>query len=196
MEVRMKINDAEGKKITHEVIGKNVAIKDSGTRGKVDSRGEMANKTMDPAILAQLNSAHLLADWFNGSGYKGGLNLILTSDTYNQKTMAGAEETVAQAIKKIQERNKDKLVTFNLHVTATYKVTSDDKVLEILKSKKSDMSPKSLEKMHIELTGKQDPRRCDSVIYIVSNIKVDGMPMDPQPYIPIPPIGPDTDLKK
>ena len=195
MKVKMKVDEVENSnKVTHQVTGYNIAIKDAGSRGKADSARKLEREDLDKTNLPQLNAAHILADWFNGSGYRQGLNLILTSKTYNQETMAGAEGQVHKAIDKIQKKNPNSLVTFDLQVTAVYETTDDDKVVSILQNKQANMSKEALEKMRLELAGEQDPRRCESVRYRVLAIKVDGTQI--KHSIKIPPIGPDVGLNQ
>ncbi|GAA1935951.1 hypothetical protein GCM10009716_48770 [Streptomyces sodiiphilus] len=42
-----------------------------------------------------LNRAHVIADWFGGSGYREALNLVTTSGHYNKQVMGGAESAIA-----------------------------------------------------------------------------------------------------
>ncbi|WP_024769964.1 eCIS core domain-containing protein [Aquimarina macrocephali] len=192
IEVKMKIDNVSERKINHSVTGRNLGIKASGSRGRTDSAGKLMREGVDTTNLPQMNSAHIIADWFQGSGYKQGLNLILTSDTYNQTTMAGAESKIVAGIQKIQSKQEPLLITFDLQVTAVYEATSDDKVVETLKGLKSDMTAEALAEMHQALAGDQDPRRCESVTYDVLTVKAGGVVV-PHSII-VPPLGPDVNL--
>lgn len=94
----------EGRMVSQTFAGKNLALKLKGTRGVVVSSGKLAQK--DYAI--ELNSAHGIADWFMGSGYRKALNLILTSKEFNQETMKKAETQLQQQIVGIIAANKEK----------------------------------------------------------------------------------------
>ena len=133
----------------------------------------------------------MLADWFKGTGYRQGLNLILTSEKYNTKTMQKAEKEVERAIRKFESRYPDQDVTFDLHVTANYQVTDTDGIITTLQKIKS-YKDNQLDEIHRDLSGRQDPCRCLSVDYKVKKVRVDGIEVPHQ--IQIDPIGPDTDL--
>ncbi|WP_108808034.1 eCIS core domain-containing protein [Aquimarina spinulae] len=193
IEVKMKIDDISGRKVNHAVTGMNLGIKASGSRGRTDSAGKLMREGVDTTDLPQMNSAHIIADWFQGSGYKQGLNLILTSDTYNQTTMAGAEGKLVGKIQKLQSQHEPLLITFDLQVTAIYEVTNDDKVVETLKNLKSDITPEGLAKVHQKLAGDQDPRRCEKVTYDVLAVKAGGVGVEHS--IRQIEIGPDVNLK-
>lgn len=60
----------------------------TGTRGTTDSI--ISN--------ALLNSSHLIGDRFGGSGYKKALNIIATSEYYNQTLMSESERKIARYI--------------------------------------------------------------------------------------------------
>ncbi len=194
VKVEMKIDDVSQDKINHQVTGTNLGIKKSGSRGKTDSAGKLLIDTVDTSELPQLNSAHLIADWFQGSGYRQGLNLVLTSDDFNQNTMAGAEDNIHQQINKIQQKHGNLLVTFDLQVAAVYEVTNDDKIVNILKGLKPDMNADSLAEMHKALAGDQDARRCESVSYTVLAVRAGGVNINHS--IRMQKIGPDTKLSK
>ena len=190
--MRIKISDVDNNIIEHQAIGNNLSVKDPGSRGKTDSKGVMINKEVDQTDLPQLNSAHLLADWFKGTGYRQGLNLILTSEKYNTKTMQKAEKDVANEILEIEEDYPGQKITFDLHVTANYQVTDTDGIITTLQ-KINSYEDNQLDEIHRDLSGRQDPCRCLSVNYRVKKVRVDGIEVPHQ--IQIDPIGLDKDLK-
>ena len=121
-----------------------------------------------------LDSAHHIADWFTGSGYKKSLNLTVTSAEYNRITMGGAEKNIA---KRLTEES-----VFNLTVTSTWdsltdkEVTRDIHPASILKeikgnTKMKDITDQSVfakaaaDELHNILSGEQDPRRILNVKY-------------------------------
>lgn len=57
-----------------------------------------------------LDSAHILADQFLGSGYKTALNLLLTSGKFNKETMGDAEKDIKRQIQDIQNNNPNKIL--------------------------------------------------------------------------------------
>lgn len=234
-----KINDAN--EVTQATKGKNLALKEAGSRGKTASSGELKEhskaeksppsdhreifkgeylkkfikekygnaylqeKMQSEQELAMLlkphekrefdesfaveykkfehlkgeqkfDSAHILADWFGGSGYKEALNLVVTSAEYNRVVMGGAEKNIVRDIK---SKSEDSL--FDLSVTATWDVLSDSEI-------KSQISEKTIKKqlpknqgiseegmneiakgsetdLYAILTSKQDPRRVLKVNY-------------------------------
>ncbi len=192
IEVRMNVDDIADRKINHQVIGRGIGVKASGTRGRTDSAGRLLQEGVDTSDLPQLNAAHLIADWFKGSGYRQGLNLILTSDYYNQIVMFGAESQLVQELQDIQADYGDVLVTLNLRVTAIYEASVDDKVVEVLRGIKPEMEESELQTMHTRLAAKQDPRRCEKVIYEVLSVSAGGENISHG--INIIEIGPDTGL--
>lgn len=124
----------------------------------------------------KFDSAHILADWFGGSGYKEALNLVVTSAEYNRVVMGGAEKNIARDIK-----NKSEDSLFDLSVSATWDVLSDSEI-------KSQITEKTIKKqlpknqgiaeegmnaiakgsqadLYKILSSKQDPRRVLKVIY-------------------------------
>lgn len=124
----------------------------------------------------KFDSAHILADWFGGSGYKEALNLLVTSAEYNRIVMGGAEKNIVKDIK-----NKSEDSFFDLSVTATWDILSDSEI-------KSQISEKTIKKqlpknqgiseegmneiakgsetdLYNILISKQDPRRVLKVNY-------------------------------
>ena len=73
-------------------------------------------------------------------------------------------------------------------------MTKDDTVIQTLKKIRKDLDENALKKMHEDLAGKQDPRRCESVTYRIKNVKVNGKKIN-KGFDPIL-IGEDTFLAK
>lgn len=217
-----KIDDHKDSVQSQTTEGKNLKLKEKGTRGVTESSGKLINKSVlyrqylkDKKInfkkeftekeLKQLvdnstdkkgfeehfkykaeklglvtlkksnlfDSAHLVADWFSGSGYKEALNLTVTSAEYNRKTMGDAEKKIAS------ELNKDSI--FDLTVTSTWDTLDDSEVLDevnnisilaqlnankkIKNIKNKDLAKSAAQELSKILLKNQDPRRVLSVNY-------------------------------
>jgi hypothetical protein len=73
--------------LTTSVKGINLSLKPFAGRGVTEEAStHVRSKGM--------HSAHLVADWFGGCGYKQSLNLISTSDHFNTSVMGGVERTI------------------------------------------------------------------------------------------------------
>ena len=108
--------------------------------------------------------------------------------------MLNAEEQVHSSIMSISNSNPGRLVTFDLLVTARYKVANDDGILQALRILKSDVNDADLNEIYSILSGKQDPRMCQGVEYDIMNVYIDGQSAPHN--IRIQPIGPDDTLIK
>jgi hypothetical protein len=121
-------------------------------------------------------SAHILADEFLGSGYKEALNLLVTSQEYNRKTMAGAEKEVKKEVKDNQPSG-----LFNLTVSARWDVLEDSEILKkattdtILNQLKNDaerdennkiLAADFAKKLQTTILSKDDPKRVLGVEYM------------------------------
>jgi len=157
------ISNVEQRTVNHVNQGTNLVLKKVGTRGLTIPAGRLGEYNYG----LKLNSAHVLGDQFLGSGAQEGLNLILTSDQFNKKTMLKAENAIQEQILQIMEKNQNKFVTFDLTVYANYKVLAKDELIETLKTVHKNMTDEekkvTLEKLQ---QMKQYPRRCESVLYI------------------------------
>ncbi|PTL85201.1 DNA/RNA non-specific endonuclease [Vitiosangium sp. GDMCC 1.1324] len=106
--------------LTTSIVGTNLSLKGPGdpkNRGITeDSPHYVANKN--------LNRSHLIADEFKGSGYKEGLNLITTSDHYNQIEMRRAEKRIGDFI------IDNKAITFSLRVDVTWNEILEQTILQ------------------------------------------------------------------
>jgi hypothetical protein len=141
-----------------------LALKPEGKdRGYHVSVGQLAREKYG----LDLDSAHILADQFLGSGYKSALNLLVTSGPFNKQTMKKAEDSIKDKIRTIQNDNQNKIVTFDMTVTATFEVLPDDKLIETLKEVKPELNndDNALNATLRKLNEKQDPRRCEKVSY-------------------------------
>jgi len=159
--ITISLDSVEDRKVTQTTEGENLALKVPGTRGHTDSAGIVARKDFG----IDLNSAHILGDQFLGSGYKNGLNLILTSKEFNQITMKNAETQIQDSIKQKMKENSDKFVTFDMTVSATFEVLEDDELIDTLEKVHGEMSEKAKIETLEKLQGKQDPRRIEVVFY-------------------------------
>jgi hypothetical protein len=89
------------------------------------------------------NSAHIIANWFGGSGYKRSLNLITTSENFNRE-MTKAEIEIADWVK------ENDIKTFDLTVDVDWGVESDSKIVsQIIDEIKTtnDINSQSSEKL-------------------------------------------------
>jgi Domain of unknown function (DUF4157) len=79
--------------------------------------------TEDPANKeknAGQNSAHVIANWFGGSGYKKSLNLIATSDHFNKVVMGNAEDRIVAWVKSAR------IEKFNLNVSVDWGTVKEE----------------------------------------------------------------------
>jgi hypothetical protein len=87
--------------------------------------------TEDPANKEKnkgQNSAHIIANWFGGSGYRKSLNLVTTSDHFNKVVMGRAEDDIVAWVKDRQ------IVKFNLKVSVDWGKVKEEKIVnEIIK---------------------------------------------------------------
>jgi hypothetical protein len=165
--VRLNLIDAQSGIVDQSTTGRNLTLKEEGTRGRTASAGEIAE-----AGFSDLNSAHILADWFEGSGYKSSLNLIATSAHYNQEIMGRAEKLIADQITDFTNNNSTlHEISTHIQVDARWQAMSQDKVIDTLKAIQSTkgMSPDEIQELANEtyrkLQGIQFPRKCLKVIY-------------------------------
>ena len=150
-----------------EYIRKKVSIQDNP---ELKNRADKLKKTN------LFDSAHIVADWFGGSGYRNALNLTATSAEYNRIVMGDAEKSIAGTVKA-----KSKETLFNLNVEAKWDYLEDNEIIRVV-TEKSMMQKISSEVKNEEvdqrvlakdaksaldevLLKKQDPRRVLSVDY-------------------------------
>ena len=121
----------------------------------------------------KLDSAHVVADWFGGSGYKQALNLSVTSAEYNRVVMGGAEKSIVKTVER-----KDAASLFDLTVTARWDYLRDNEIiatvnktaisrqLNVAEGQARDELAKDAEaELSRVLASKQDPRRVLGVDY-------------------------------
>jgi hypothetical protein len=161
--------------------GSGLQIKEKGSRGRTISSGGL--RSDDGGF--PLHSAHLIADWFSGSGFGAAGNLVLTSPDYNTKKMGDVEKEIFQAVSSASA-NRDQPVapgqnplppiTFNMTVVASLRSFGDEAVAKQL-NKALETSTKKLDKNELEnileetmklLTGRRDPRQSLQVTYNAS----------------------------
>ena len=186
--------EAKSKEFKVTASAKKTKIKEEGTRGKTDSHGAIVDDSTkskidaapvvvpkdmtDTAKIAKLknqgHAAHLVADWFSGSGYKSAKNTVPTSDTYNTGTMGDVEKDIYQAYNKSDE-------PFDLTVTATQTLIDDSSIMKALKEEKAKVGNKEIElpkSDHGKILGilkqKEDPQYTKSVNYKYSTSKTIG----------------------
>lgn len=175
--ITIGINDINKRTVNHINEGRNLVLKKVGSRGLTIPAGKLAEYNYG----MMLNSAHVLGDQFSGSGYKEGLNLILTSDEFNKQTMGKAEGDLQEAILEKMKEYKNKFVTFDLMVASTYEVLEKDMLIEALKAVHKNMTEEekngTLEKLQ---SMKQLPRRCEQVKY-EAFLNVNGASIEHEP---------------
>lgn len=123
------------------------------------------------------DSAHLLADWFGGSGYRKALNLNVTSAEYNRITMGDEEKDIEKEVI-AKKKNNDDVIFFNLTVESRWDTLDDKAVLAKItqseiykdiskKDKEADkgLATKAAEKLSSLLLSKEDPKRVLGVKY-------------------------------
>ncbi|WP_326984352.1 hypothetical protein VUJ46_07415 [Chryseobacterium sp. MYb264] len=175
--ITINVEDVNKRVVRHVNEGKNLALKKIGFRGLTSPAGQLAKYNYG----LKLNSAHIIGDQFLGSGYKKGLNLILTSDPFNKKTMFAAETIIQEGIEAEMKNYKDNFVTFDLIVASTYQVLEEDPMVETLKAVHTGMTDKEKKATLLKLQRmKQLPRRCEQVTY-EAFINIDGVSIDHEP---------------
>ncbi|MFE7135177.1 DNA/RNA non-specific endonuclease [Streptomyces sp. NPDC057638] len=96
-----------------QVIGADLRLKPRGEARGIhqDSPGMVTN--------LNLNRAHAIADIFGGSGYRESLNMVTTSDTYNQSDMKQAETTIQNDLINFATAKGHDAADVSLHLTVT-----------------------------------------------------------------------------
>ncbi len=154
-----------------------LVLKEAGTRGRTDSSGKIMTEDFKKIIATaqneatekkdvEIHSAHLIADWFRGSGFAGAQNIIPTSKNFNTKKMFSIEKQIA-------ERALEQPKPFNLSVRAVQKMVSDNAILtavkkEGVKNEKNQtvsFANVKLDKLLTFLNKEKDPQYTESVNY-------------------------------
>ncbi len=124
----------------------------------------------------KFDSAHMLADWFGGSGYKEALNLVVTSAEYNRVIMGGAEKKIVEEVKSVSPES-----IFDLTVTATWDVLKDSEMKSKINAhsirkqlggrdpmptdERKELAEGAEKELYDILSSRQDPRRVLRVRY-------------------------------
>ena len=152
----------KGRLFTHIVNGYSLSVKPSGTRGVNTAKSSNKDGT---------HRAHLIADWFKGSGYKEALNIINTSAQYNTGLMYDAEQIIQSGAEDIADEYPDKMITFDMEVDAKYYILADN---DTLKAFELHLAKEEVDKLYKILQNNKDPRWTQSVNYLANNFKADG----------------------
>ncbi|WP_020570414.1 phage tail protein [Neolewinella persica] len=181
--------------------GNSLKVKDSGTRGRTVSSGGL--RSDDGGF--PLHSAHLIADWFSGSGFGAAGNLVLTSPDYNLKAMGDVEKKVYEAVSTASRarpqpadpvQNPLPPLTFNMTVVASLRTFGDEAVVVELRAALQGQQ-KKLEENELKnileetmklLTSRRDPRQSLQVTYAASGSGIS--------FPALGPLGPDTQFGK
>jgi len=179
--------------------GSNLRVKDSGSRGRTASSGTV--RSDDGGF--PLHSAHLIADWFTGSGFGAAGNLVLTSPDYNLNKMGDVEKKIFSAVSlasSAQSRQTEEAplpaLTFSMSVVASLKTFGDEAVVVELRTA-LEGGNKKLEEQELKnilaktmqlLTGRRDPRQSLRVTYNASGSGI--------AFPALGPLGRDTEFGK
>ncbi|MGZ3406744.1 MAG: DNA/RNA non-specific endonuclease, partial [Polyangia bacterium] len=163
------------------ITGSHLTLKEPGSRGATGQAGRAVPNE-------KIESCHLIADQFRGSGYKSSANLIAASQTYNQQEMKGAETTIANFIKNM------KATEFDMTVGVKWMDVDVTKAVAALEKRYPDvMKPKLKAKIQQELTdfitrmksASPNLKRVKETKYTVKVKDPKGVeiPMDPAPKL-------------
>ena len=94
-------------------------------------------KKEDSIDAIKFNASHLIADWFQGSGYALALNLVGTSAHYNKQVMFEKESGIIGQLRKKEKIYKKKdsnvaYLTFDMQVTAEWMPIKDNDIEGLL----------------------------------------------------------------
>ena len=94
-------------------------------------------KKEDSIYAIKFNASHLIADWFQGSGYALALNLVGTSAHYNKQVMFEKESGIIGQLRKKEKIYKKKdsnvaYLTFDMQVTAEWMPIKDNDIEGLL----------------------------------------------------------------
>ncbi|NVK65036.1 MAG: hypothetical protein HWE22_10640 [Flavobacteriales bacterium] len=137
----------------------------------------------DSVDTIKFNASHLIADWFNGSGYASALNLAQTSEYYNKEVMGKMEKRIVEELKDEQANltrvnSNVKYITFNALVTSEWMEITDNKIGDKIKSETAtamkagskEEKETILKKLVIDLGKERDPKFCKGVHYAISGV--------------------------
>ncbi len=179
----VKVVDVSEGKLEQSTLGENIALKDKNTYGNTNSvDNKKANQSLKDAdkfkedTESKFNASHILADWFQGSGYKKTLNLITASEDYNLGPMKRAERSIAKQLerreKALKMANSSNFITFDLRVTVEYQILTDNAIVEALNK---ELEKEEAEGAYQLLKSHVDPRLCLDVSYVVKKIYLNGL---------------------
>lgn len=238
--LQQKATESGGNITIHTVKGSNIGIKEPGTRGVTKSasakdgqkalqdaaandsanREAALNNSTDEAQVdyngqdsdtnIKFNAAHLLADWFMGSGYRHALNLVTASEHYNKVTMFNKEKEIATRMLGLQEGYRNtgaaSFITFDMIVRAEWMAISDKAAIDSIHTSLAKAEAASsesqkqtiLKKLHEDLSKDVDPKFVKKVIYAIQKMDLrddDGNVMKTLNPNIIEEIGQDTNLR-
>ena len=135
------------------------------------------------------NASHLIADWFQGTGYRAGLNLVHTSEHYNKVVMLNQEKAISNAMKEhendmisLHNSKGAQYITFNMIVNAYWDSLTDgfieQEIKELSNAAMKVDSPEDKNKVAKlivnALAKKADPKVCHGVDYNVFGVQIKG----------------------
>jgi hypothetical protein len=178
--VRQRLTDF----LTTSIEGKNLTFNPlPGMRGTTE-----APPTHE--VGRDMNAAHLIADWFGGSGYKQSLNLITTSDHFNKQVMGGVERKIADdyLVQNAASMNMTINVTWGKLLDEAANQEAEDQIKQRIASM-TEAAERSSREERIEAFIAQQrslkdlpPRICEEVTYSVTYKNAAGGSIATLPY--------------
>ncbi|PPK87914.1 hypothetical protein CLV84_0873 [Neolewinella xylanilytica] len=179
------VQGAFGEQFRHEVVGDYLVPKPRNTYGGVNVDTEFGGQVETAFLEARdnlpplapgpqrirLERAHLIADWFQGSGYRNALNIIQTSRDFNQRNMNAIEDRLYQELTTQQGLYPNDVVNMRLKVVATYAVYDNDRLLNVVRNileQSQDLAADRdalARQMVAEMSGSQSPRVTEDITY-------------------------------
>jgi uncharacterized protein DUF4157/DNA/RNA non-specific endonuclease len=171
--------DANG--MVQSITGAQLTLKLEGAPRGVTS--DSGRKTPGQGI----DSSHLIADRFGGSGYAKSANLISASAAYNRDDMRGIEDAIALWI------DANNILSFTMEVKVTWGEVAGPKAIAAIEDEHPEYAvPRRRKKLEKDLNAflarnSQNLKRCMSTIYKVT-------PTDPASNPKVWELGADTHL--
>jgi hypothetical protein len=145
-----------------------------------------------------MNNAHLIANWFHGSGYRESLNLVSTSASFNQNAMRGVEDDIAALADEVGAASFDMTVTVEwgdfLDDQANTETEEQIKqrVQQTVEAGQEASVTQRIEGFIVENRSRMQraAKRCEKVEYKVDYKNVSGNIIHTEVF---PPIGPDDE---
>ncbi|MCP9234650.1 DNA/RNA non-specific endonuclease [Lewinella sp. JB7] len=171
--VSVGMPDINGQMFEHVVVGDNLVTKAPGTRGQLTVTTSEGGQIEHRDERIRLERSHLIADWFQGTGYRDGLNIIHTSRDFNQVNMKNIEIQLAQNLSNWENQYPGYPVNMRLTVRATYEVLDHqqtaNKVRDLITAANAaeiaDRRAEIAQQLFDILRGKQEMRLCDNITY-------------------------------